>query len=152
MRARLAIASDHGGLELKRRLVEYLEARDYEVLDLGTDSPESVDYPDFAEKLCRAIFDGKADRGILICGTGIGMSITANKFKGIYAALCTNEFMARMSREHNDSNVLCLGGRVLGDEAAKGIVEVWLNTPFAGGRHTRRTDKIKEMEGENVTE
>ena len=152
MRTRLAIASDHGGLEMKRRLVDYLEARDYEVLDLGTDSPESVDYPDFAEKLCRAILDGKADRGILVCGTGIGMSITANKFKGIYAALCTNEFMARMSREHNDSNVLCLGGRVLGDEAAKGIVEVWLNTPFAGGRHTRRIGKIRALEGQNITQ
>ena len=152
MRARLAIASDHGGLELKRRLVDYLEALDYEVLDLGTDSPESVDYPDFAAKLCQAILDGKADRGILLCGTGIGMSITANKCKGIYAALCTNEFMARMSREHNDSNVLCLGGRVLGDEAAKGIVEVWLNTPFSGGRHTHRVGKIKAIEEQNVTE
>jgi len=152
MRARLAIANDHGGLELKRLLTEHFEAGDYEVLDLGTDGPESVDYPDFAEKLCGAILNGDADRGILICGTGIGMSITANKFKGIYAALCTNEFMARMSREHNDSNVLCLGGRVLGDEVAKGIVDVWLNTPFAGGRHTRRTGKIKTIEGQNVTE
>ncbi len=152
MRARLAIASDHGGFELKRLLTEHLRALDYEVLDLGTDGLESVDYPDFAEKLCRAILDGKAERGILVCGTGIGMSITANKFNGIYAALCTNEFMARMSREHNDSNVLCLGARVLGDEVAKGIVEVWLNTSFAGGRHTRRTDRIRALEGENVAE
>ena len=150
METRLAIASDHGGLELKRALIEHLRASEYEVLDLGAEGPGSVDYPDFAEKLCKAILAGRAERGILICGTGIGMSITANKFKGIYAALCTNEFMARMGREHNDSNVLCLGGRVLGDEVAKGIVDVWLNTSFAGDRHTRRTGKIRAIEGENL--
>ncbi len=146
METRLAIASDHGGFELKRVLIEHLRASDYEVLDLGTEGPASVDYPDFAERLCKAILAGQAERGILICGTGIGMSITANKFKGIYAALCTNEFMARLSREHNDSNVLCLGGRVIGDEVAKGIVDVWLNTSFAGGRHSRRTGKIRAIE------
>lgn len=146
METRVVIASDHGGVELKRALIEHLRALDYEVLDLGTEGPASVDYPDFAEMLCKAILAGQAERGILVCGTGIGMSITANKFKGIYAALCTNEFMARMSREHNDSNVLCLGGRVLGDEVAKGIVEVWLNTAFGGGRHTGRIGKIKAIE------
>ena len=146
MSARLAIASDHGGFELKRILSDFLKTQGHEVLDLGTGGSESVDYPDFAAKLCKAILEGRAERGILICGTGIGMSIAANKFKGIYAAVCTNEFMARMSREHNDSNVLCLGARVLGDEVAKGIVEVWLSTPFAAGRHTRRTGKIKALE------
>jgi len=149
---KIAIASDHGGLELKRVLCGFLEGGEHDVLDLGTHTSESVDYPDFAGKLCRAILAGEAERGILVCGTGIGMSITANKFKGIYAALCTNEFMARMSREHNDSNVLCLGGRVIGDEVAKGIIDVWLKTDFAGGRHTRRTGKIKAIEGENAAE
>ncbi|RLC44092.1 MAG: ribose 5-phosphate isomerase B [Candidatus Coatesbacteria bacterium] len=152
MGKRVLIASDHGGFELKRALIEHLRILDYEVVDLGTEGPASVDYPDFAGKLCKAILAGDAERGILICGTGIGMSITANKFKGIYAALCTNEFMARMARNDNDSNVLCLGGRVLGGEVAKGIVEVWLNTSFGGGRHARRTGKIRAIEKEGAAE
>ena len=147
MSAKLVIASDHGGFELRRLLSDFLEAEGHEVLDLGTDGPESVDYPDFAARLCKAVLKGEAERGVLICGTGIGMSIAANKHKGIYAALCTNEFMARMSREHNDANVLCIGARVLGDEVAKSIVEAWLGAQFGGGRHTRRTDKIKALEG-----
>ena len=146
MKERLAIAADHGGFSLKRVLCEYLRQSDYEVLDLGADGTESVDYPDYAEKVCNAIVQGTVKRGILVCGTGIGMAITANKFKGIYAAVCANEFMARMSRAHNNSNVLCLGGRVIGDEVAKAIVDAWLTTDFAGGRHSRRTDKIKAIE------
>lgn len=144
---RLAIASDHGGFQLKQMLVNHLKALGHDVLDLGTDSDQSVDYPHFAENLCRAVLAEKAERGILICGTGIGMAITANKFKGIYAAICTNEFMARMAREHNDSNVLCLGGRVLGDDLAKSIVETWVNTsPDHSERHARRRAQISMIE------
>lgn len=105
----------------------------------------STDYPLFAKEVCLAVQKGEAQRGILICGTGIGMSITANKFKGIRAALCLNEYMARMSRKHNDANVLCLGDRILGDDLALAIVEVWLNTDFEGGRHERRVRLIREV-------
>jgi ribose 5-phosphate isomerase B len=145
---RIAIGSDHAGLGLKRKIFDYLRAKGYEVLDFGTDSGESTHYPLFAKEVSLAVQEGRADRGVLVCGTGIGMCITANKFKGIRAVLCLNEYMARMSRLHNDANVLCLGDRVLGQELALSILDVWLNTPFEGGRHEVRVKLIKDIEKE----
>jgi len=143
---RIALAGDHGGFRLKEVIKSYLEELGIEYIDYGTFSEESVDYPDFAYKAARAIVNGEADRGIFICGTGIGISIAANKVRGIRAALCYNVYAAEMSRHHNDANVLCLGGRVIGDELAKRIVKAWLETPFDGGRHERRIRKIAEIE------
>ena len=145
---KIALGADHAGFPLKEKIKEFLQNKGYEVLDMGTHSAESVHYPNFAEKVARAVQKGEADRGILICGTGIGMSITANKFKGIRAALCTNEYMARMSRRHNDANVLCLGERVLGVELALSIVEAWLEEEFEGGRHEVRVKLISDIENE----
>lgn len=142
----LVIASDHGGIELKEAVKQVLSGRGLGTDDLGTISPESVDYPDFGERVARAVSSGEAKRGILICGTGIGMSIVANKFPGVRAALVTDAFTAQMSREHNDANVLVLGGRVLDVQEACRLVEIWLDTPFEGGRHQRRLDKIAEIE------
>ncbi len=143
---KLSIASDHAGLELKRELLEVMRGRGLEVVDLGAHSSESVDYPDFAALLARTIQSGAAERGVLVCGTGIGMSIVANKYRGIRAALCHTEFEARMSREHNDANVLCLGQRVVGAGVARAILEAFLDTPFAGGRHQKRVAKIADAE------
>jgi len=142
----IAIASDHGGFELKERVVKYLKGKGYQFEDLGTFSTDSVDYPDYGVKAAEGVAQGKYEKGIVICGTGIGISIAANKVHGIRAALCTNSYMARMSREHNDSNILALGGRVVGDELALDIVETWLNTEFVGGRHKIRVDKIADIE------
>jgi len=142
----LVIASDHGGIELKEAIKGALTSRGLSLQDLGTISTESVDYPDFGEKVARAVSSGSAERGILICGTGIGMSIVANKFPGVRAALVTDEFTAQMSREHNDANILVLGGRVLDSEEASRLVAIWLDTRFEGGRHQRRLDKIAEIE------
>ncbi len=139
---KIAFGSDHGGIGLKQVLVAKLEADGHTVIDLGCSSDEAVDYPDFAEKVCGKVLSGEADRGILVCGTGIGMSMAANKHHAIRAALCDNEYMARMSREHNNANILCLGDRVLGKGLAESIVDVWLNTDFSGGRHQRRIDKF----------
>lgn len=139
----IGIGSDHGGFELKEVLKKFLD-ENYEIKDYGCFSEKSVDYPDIAKSLCKELLDGKIDRGILICGTGIGMSITANRFKGIRATLCNDLFSAKMSRRHNNSNVLCLGGRILGKELAKEIVKVWLTEPFDGDRHLRRLNKIDE--------
>ena len=143
---KIALACDHGGFRLKEVIKAYLEELGIEYVDYGAYSEESVDYPDFAHKAAKGIVNGEADRGIFICGTGIGISIAANKVKGIRAALCYNIFAAEMSRRHNDANVLCFGGRVLGEELAKAIVKVWLETPFDGGRHERRVNKISEIE------
>lgn len=148
---KIAIGSDHAGFHLKERIKEFLKGENYEVIDFGTRSTESTHYPIFAKEVAKAVQEGKADRGILICGTGIGMSITANKFPGIRAALCTNEYMARMSRLHNNANVLCLGERVLGVELALSIVKVWLETPFEGGRHEKRIELIYEIEHETLS-
>ena len=145
---RVAIASDHGGYRLKEFVRRLLEEMEVEVLDFGTDSEESVDYPFYAAKVARAVASGEVDRGILCCGTGIGMSIVANRFPGVRAALCHDEYTARMSRLHNDANVLALGGRVLGEGVAAEIVRVWLETPFEGGRHERRLGKLGEIEKE----
>ncbi|MFN3598724.1 MAG: ribose 5-phosphate isomerase B [Aquificaceae bacterium] len=142
----IAIGSDHAGYTLKEKIKEFLLSKGYKVIDFGTKSTESTDYPLFAREVCLAVQRGEAQRGILVCGTGIGMSITANKFKGIRAALCMNEYMARMSRKHNDANVLCLGDRIIGDDLALSIVEVWLSTDFEGGRHEKRVRLIKEVE------
>jgi ribose 5-phosphate isomerase B len=140
---KLALAADHGGFQLKEQIKEYLgDRKDLEIIDLGTYSDESVDYPNYGKACGEAVVSGKADRGIVFCGTGIGISIAANKVKGIRCALVTNVFMAEMSRKHNDANVLALGGRVLSREEAETIVEVWLTTEFEGGRHQRRVDLL----------
>jgi ribose 5-phosphate isomerase B len=140
--APIAIASDHAGFELKAALVEDLKAAGLPVLDLGTHSRESVDYPDFGDVLAKAITDGRASRGVLVCGTGIGISIAANRHKGIRAAHCRDTTDARFARLHNDANVIALGARTLGIEVAKDCLHVFLNTAFEGGRHQRRVDKL----------
>ena len=144
----VVIGSDHGGLELKASVSEALRQRGLEVVDLGTDNGDSVDYPDFAEKVAAAVSRGEAACGILVCGTGIGMSIVANKFPGVRAALVTDEFMARMAKEHNNANILVLGGRVLEGMTAARLVSVWLDATFEGGRHQRRLDKITQLEAD----
>ncbi|MBM9513881.1 ribose 5-phosphate isomerase B [Desulfogranum marinum] len=139
----IIIGCDHGGFELKQEIMSFLLEHDHQVMDAGCYSTESVDYPDFASEVCRAIDTQTTDKGILICGTGIGMSIAANRYPGIRAALCMEPFSARMSREHNDANVLCLGGRLTGVSLATAIVDTWLNTEFSGGRHQRRIDMLE---------
>ncbi len=143
---RIAVGSDHAGFHLKEKIKQFLIEKGHEVIDYGTTSESSTHYPLFAKNVALAVQKREADRGILVCGTGIGMSITANKFKGVRAALCLNEYMARMSRLHNDANVLCLGDRILGEDLALTIVDVWLNTPFEGGRHAKRVELIGEIE------
>ena len=140
---KLAIGADHGGLELKQEVVQYLRTlKDIEVSDFGTATKDSVDYPDYGKKVSEAVSNGTVDRGILICGTGIGMSIVANRFPKVRAALCHDHFTARMSREHNDANILVMGERVIGKGVALEIVKTWLETEFAGGRHQLRLNKI----------
>lgn len=138
----ISVGSDHGGFELKRLIVRYLQEQGHEVLDAGCYSEESVDYPDFAQTVCDRVLNGECERGILVCGTGIGMSMAANRHRNIRAALCHESYTARMSREHNNANILCLGGRVVGPEIALDIVRVWVQTEFAGGRHQRRLAKL----------
>jgi ribose 5-phosphate isomerase B len=142
----IALGSDHGGLELKTAVLRLLADRGLETRDMGTDNGDSVDYPDFAEKVALAISRGEAELGVLICGTGIGMSITANKYPGVRAALVTDEYMAKMAREHNNANILVMGGRVLTVETARRLVEAWLDARYEGGRHQRRLDKIARIE------
>ncbi len=142
----IVIGSDHGGLELKEVIKAALIARGMDVSDCGTDNSESVDYPDFAEKVAGAVSRSTAGHGILICGTGIGMSIVANKFPGVRAALVTDEFMAQMAKEHNNANILVLGGRVLTAEMAVKMVNTWLDATYESGRHQRRLDKISQLE------
>ncbi len=143
---KIALASDHAGFDLKQDILDYLQKQKLEVKDFGCYSQESVDYADFAEKAVQQVVSGKFDRAVLICGTGIGMSMVANKFRGIRATLCCDEYMAEMSRKHNDSNCLTLGGRILPADEAVFIVETWLNTEFEGGRHQKRLDKITKIE------
>jgi len=143
---RIAIASDHGGFKLKEIVKEYLSREQISLEDFGTFNEESVDYPDYALKVAEAVAAGSFDRGILICGTGIGIGIAANKVPGIRAALCHDVFSARASREHNDANILTMGERVIGPGLALEIVKAWLGGEFAGGRHARRVDKIREIE------
>jgi len=142
----VAVGCDHGGFELKNEVISILHELDIGLIDFGTDSDKSVDYPDFGEKVSQAVSTGKAERGILICGTGIGMSIVANKFPGIRASLCNDLFTAKMSRLHNDANILVLGGRIIGKGLAKEIVKVWFSTSFEGERHCARLDKITQIE------
>lgn len=143
---KIAIASDHGGYDYKQKLIPYIESLGHQVLDLGCHGPASVDYPDYGIPCAQAVARGEADRGVVICGTGIGISISANKVPGIRCALCTDPVMARLTREHNDANMLAMGGRIIGIELAKGIVQVFLSTEFSGGRHKTRIDKIAQYE------
>lgn len=142
----VVIASDHGGVRLKRSLAATLEALGHVVNDLGADGSESVDYPDYARAVAEQVVAGSADRGILVCGTGIGMSIAANKVRGVRAAVVSDTFSARMAMEHNDARVLCLGERTLGASLADECVKAWLATEFGGGRHLRRVSKISAIE------
>ena len=142
---RIAVGADHRGFTLKEELKAWLAARGHEVLDFGTDSAERVDYPDYAFKVARAVVRRQVDRGILICSTGIGMSIAANKARGVRAALADSVRLARLSREHNDANVLCLGADFVSAAEARRIVGVWLKTEFAGGRHARRVRKLERV-------
>ncbi len=143
---KIAIGSDHAGLKLKSNIKIFLQEKGIDLIDVGTDSEESVDYPDFAEKLASLVISGEAQFGIGICGSGIGMAIAANKIPGIRAANCCDTTYARLSREHNDANVLTLGARFIETELAQKIVDVWLNTEFQGGRHLSRVEKIKKVE------
>jgi ribose 5-phosphate isomerase B len=143
---KIAIASDHAGFELKEKLKKFLESLNYQYKDFGTNNNESVDYPDYALKVAESVSKKEFDRGILICGSGIGMSMVANKIPGIRAALCYNTETAKMSREHNDANVLTIGARMTDGKIAKDIVRVWLKTEFLGERHSRRVKKIEEIE------
>jgi ribose 5-phosphate isomerase B len=138
----IALASDHGGFALKAELAEWLKGRGETVLDLGPDSADSVDYPDYADRMAEAIRAGKAGRGVLICGSGIGISIAANRHRWIRAALCHDVTTAKLCRAHNDANVLALGARIIGAEVAKDCLEAFLEAPFEGGRHVRRVDKM----------
>ena len=149
---KIALGNDHAGTGLKFIVKERLEKQGYEVINLGTDDTASVDYPDYAKKVASAVKSGEAELGILICGTGVGMSIAANKFRGIRASLCGDCFSAEMTRRHNDSNILCLGARVTGSDLALRIVDIYLKTPFEGGRHSARVAKIKEIENEEYGE
>ena len=142
---KIGIGSDHGGFELKEYIKEYLKQEGIEYVDYGTNSTESVDYPDFGKKVAEAVVSKEVDRGIVICGTGIGISISANKVSGIRCALCGDTFSARMSRAHNNANVLALGGRVTGVGLALDIVKEFLEGEFEGGRHARRVNKIDEI-------
>ena len=146
----IALGADHAGWELKEEIKAWLLERNVELLDFGTHSPDSVDYPDYAAQVGEAVAAGKAERGVLVCGTGIGMAMAANKVPGVRAAFCPDLFTARMSREHNDANVLALGGRLTGRELALEIVEMWLRAEFQGGRHARRVGKLTELEQRHV--
>lgn len=139
----IVIASDHAGIDLKARLVRFLETAGHRCRDLGPMDESSVDYPDFAHRLAEAVAHGEAEMGILICGTGIGMSMSANRHPGVRAALCHDAFTAEMARRHNDANVLCMGARVLGVDVAEQITQVFLDSEFEGGRHQRRVEKIE---------
>lgn len=141
---KIAIGSDHGGFDYKASIIKHLQDKGYEVEDMGTYSPESCDYPVIAKKVAHSVAKGDFERGILVCGTGIGMSMAANKVKGIRAAVCGDTFSARATRAHNNANILCLGQRVIGEGLALDIVDVWLATEFEGGRHERRVNMIEE--------
>ena len=146
---KIAIGCDHGGFQLKSAIMKYLEDKGYEYKDFGTYSEESCDYPDIAIAVAEDVAAGRYDKGILICGTGIGIGIAANKVPGIRAALCHDTFSAHASRQHNDANILTMGQRVIGQGLALDIVDIWLHTEFEGGRHQRRIDKIHAKEAQN---
>ncbi len=142
----IALGADHAGFELKEALKAWLIDEGYQVLDYGTHTTDSVDYPDYAAQVAWAVADQKVERGVLVCGTGIGMAIAANKVPGVRAALCSDLYTARMSRAHNDANVLALGGRLMGPDMARDILRMWLETDFSGDRHQRRLDQIAALE------
>ena len=146
----IALGADHAGYELKEALKGWLINAGYHVLDLGTHATESVDYPDYAALVGEAVADHKVERGLLVCGTGIGMAMAANKVPGVRAALCADLYTARMSREHNDANVLVLGGRLMDADMGTDILRAWLETDFGGGRHARRVEKIADIEGRHA--
>ena len=146
---RVAIGNDHSAVELKEIIADYVRELGHEAINLGTDTTQSCDYPLYGEKVGRAVVSGEADLGIAICGTGLGISLAANKVKGVRACVCSEPYTARMSRLHNNANVLCFGARVVGSELAKMITQVWLGTEFEGGRHQRRVDQIMEIEGKS---
>jgi ribose 5-phosphate isomerase B len=143
---KVAIGCDHAGVGMKKEIIPLLEELNIELEDFGTSDEESCDYPDYGERVSEVVSNGSVDRGILLCGTGIGMSIVANKFPGVRAALCCEDYSAKMSRLHNDANILVLPGRIIDSGTAKEIVKIWFQTEFEGGRHQRRLDKIKEIE------
>ncbi|MBQ3477439.1 MAG: ribose 5-phosphate isomerase B [Clostridia bacterium] len=148
---KIAIGNDHGGVELKRHLVQYLEGKGFEVVNFGSDVTESTDYPIYAERVSKAVVSGECDKGILICGTGIGISISANKIHGVRCALCSEPVSAQLARQHNDANIVAMGARTIGPVMAEGIVDVFMSTEFQGGRHQRRVDKIMMLDrGESV--
>lgn len=146
---RISVGSDHRGVSMRQKIIDLLERLGQEVVDVGANAEEAIDYPDVAAAVARRVSSGEADRGILICGTGLGMSIAANKFPGVRAAPCHDDLTAELSRRHNDLNVLCLSGDIVGEKIVDRLVEIWLNTPFEGGRHARRIGKICSMEGSN---
>jgi len=141
-----AIASDHAGFELKKKIIKFLKDRGEEVIDLGTNGKSSVDYPDFGARVAQKLSSKEVDKGILVCGSGIGMSIVANKFPGVRAAVVVNEFMAKMAKEHNDANILCIPARIVDMDTALKLIQIWLTAIFEGGRHKRRLDKITKIE------
>ncbi len=143
---KIIVGADHAGFELKDHIRQVLERLGHEVTDVGTHSADSVDYPDYAREVAEAVQAGRFDRGVLVCGTGLGMCIAANRFSGVRAAAPRTEFEAALSREHNDANVLCLGGRVQTPQLAESVLHTWLETDFAGGRHQRRVDKMTDPE------
>ncbi|MBQ9464984.1 MAG: ribose 5-phosphate isomerase B [Lachnospiraceae bacterium] len=146
---KIVIGNDHAAVEMKNEIKAYLESKGIEVLNVGTDTSESVNYPEYGEKVGRAVVGGEADRGIAICGTGVGISIACNKVRGVRAVCCSEPYSAKLSRMHNDSNVLCFGARVIGPELAKMIVDEWIATEFEGGRHKKRVDMISAIEARN---
>lgn len=146
---KIGIGNDHSALELKAEIIEFVKGKGYEIVDFGTNSSESCDYPIYGEAVARAVAAGEVDYGILICGTGLGISLAANKVKGVRAAVCSEPFTAKMSKQHNNCNVLAFGARVVGAELAKMIVDVWLDTEFEGGRHQRRVDLLSAIEERN---
>ena len=152
---RIAISTDHGGIELKKVLVEYIQSLGYDLVDFGTDSEESVDYPDYTVKVGKAIQNKEAEKGIVICGSGVGVCITANKMKGVYAAICHDTYSAAQGVEHDSMNVLCLGGRIIGTELGKSLVKAFLEARFIGHdpgneRHLRRVTKVRKIEEEEM--
>lgn len=149
---KIVLASDHGGFQLKETIKEHLIKKGYTINDIGVYNADSADYPDYGQKAAKMVSNKECDRGIIICGTGIGISIAANKVNGIRCALCTNEFMAEMSRMHNDANMIALGERVLGKGIALNIVDIWLSTEFEGGRHENRVNKLMKIEKTNRSE
>jgi ribose 5-phosphate isomerase B len=148
---RIAVGSDHRGFAVKSRIIELLRQLQKEVIDVGTHAADSVDYPDIAAEVAQQVSQGAVDRGILICGSGIGMAIAANKFPGVRAAPCHDDLTAEMSRRHNDLNVLCLSADMLGEKLIDRMVEIWLKTEFEGGRHARRVEKITQIEKQHGT-